>query len=161
MFLNISSAQMGGFKHFISIDERALDISGTFTLSLSLYLESWLLCMRSLTTTPARSHPLLPLFCSSLLLHFPLDSPNWSGTIWVGRPLRPRGHHRVALLGGLLGGCWWSPSGYVMRGLFSINRWGMARTSSLFSYSSVKWSPLAVFIGSDVTPILTRPHQHR
>ena len=24
-----------------------------------------------------------------------------------------------------------------------------------FSYSSVKWSPLAVFIGSDVTPILT------
>ena len=122
---------------------------------VSLYLESWLLCMRSLTTTPARSLPLLPLFCSSLLLHCPLDSPNWSGTIWVGRPLRPRGHHRVALLGGRLGGCWWSPSGYGMRDLSSINRWGMARTSSLFSYSSVKWSPLAAFVGSDVTPILT------
>jgi len=43
----------------------------------------------------------------------PLDSPNWCAMIWANRPLRPRGHHHVALLGGQLGG--WSPSECMRR----------------------------------------------
>ncbi len=43
----------------------------------------------------------------------PLDSPNWSAMIWANRALRPRGHHRVALLDGQLGG--WSPSECMRR----------------------------------------------